>query len=177
MTQIDLARSHPQTIKELADLLKRTNKKRPKPEDVKALQRFLIDHPTLWAFVGNLTEQTARQLINHTQSSPALAESLQTGYHQMQQDLGAAASAPLERLLIEQIALAWLRLGLVEYQYMTQHQQSLSLEQSRYWESRLNAAQRRFLRACETLARVRRLQLPALQLNIGQQQINQTNPP
>jgi len=38
-----------------------------------------------------------------------------------------------------------------------------------YWEKRLTAAQRRFTRACETLARVRKLSrnTPALQFNIA----------
>ena len=46
-----------------------------------------------------------------------------------------------------------------------------------HWERRLSAAQRRYLRACESLARVRKLgrTTPALQLNIathGGQQVN-----
>jgi len=36
----------------------------------------------------------------------------------------------------------------------------------------LFATQRRYLRACETLARVRRLRLPSMQINIGKKQLN-----
>ena len=48
-----------------------------------------------------------------------------------------------------------------------------------YWEKRLSAAQMRFTRACETLARVRKLSrnTPALQFNIatsGGQQVTLT---
>jgi hypothetical protein len=50
---------------------------------------------------------------------------------------------------------------------------SLSLEQGTYWEKRLSSVQRRYLRACETLARVRKLaQAAPLQVNIGAQQVN-----
>ena len=44
-----------------------------------------------------------------------------------------------------------------------------------HWEKRLNAAQRRFLRACESLARIRKMKLPPMQINIAQQQVNQVN--
>jgi hypothetical protein len=46
--------------------------------------------------------------------------------------------------------------------------QSHTLTLGMYWEKRLSAAQRRFTRACETLARVRKLSnTPALQFNIA----------
>ena len=48
-----------------------------------------------------------------------------------------------------------------------------TIVQADFWERRLSAAQRRFLRATETLARVRRLQLPAVQVNIAERQLNQ----
>jgi hypothetical protein len=47
------------------------------------------------------------------------------------------------------------------------------MKQGMYWEQRQNAAQGRFLRAVETLARVRRLnKRPPVQINIGGQQVN-----
>jgi hypothetical protein len=57
------------------------------------------------------------------------------------------------------------------------HCQPTVSELGMYWEKRLTAAQRRFTRACETLARVRKLSrnTPALQFNIaasGGQQVN-----
>ena len=56
---------------------------------------------------------------------------------------------------------------------------SITLTLGMYWDRRLSAAQKRFTRACETLARVRKLSLntPALQFNIaanGGQQVNLT---
>jgi hypothetical protein len=54
--------------------------------------------------------------------------------------------------------------------------QSITLTVGAYWDKRLSMAQKRFMRACESLARVRRLsrRIP-LQVNIaakGAQQIN-----
>jgi hypothetical protein len=68
-----------------------------------------------------------------------------------------------------------------EHHGLTLAANSGTLEQGEYWEKRLSAAQRRYLRACETLARVRKLTLGtlALQVNIaaaGGQQVNMINP-
>jgi hypothetical protein len=41
-----------------------------------------------------------------------------------------------------------------------------------FWEHRLSMAQKRYLTACETLAKIRKMAVPALQLNIGDKQIN-----
>ena len=49
---------------------------------------------------------------------------------------------------------------------------SMSLPQGEYWEKRLTAAQRRYLRAIETLTNVRKMNLPAIQVNIGENQVN-----
>ena len=69
-------------------------------------------------------------------------------------------------------ALCWLRLQLIEQQYSGVQAGNMTLPQGDYWERRLSAAQRRYLRAVETLARVRRLRVPALQVNIGEKQVN-----
>jgi hypothetical protein len=55
---------------------------------------------------------------------------------------------------------------------------AITCERGAYWERRLTAAQGRYLRACESLARVRRLSRPGapLQVNIGGQQVNMAGP-
>ena len=82
----------------------------------------------------------------------------------------------LARLIIGQIVGCWLRLSFVEYTYgRALVTGTLTLNQGDFWERRLSAAQRRYLRAIETLARVRRMNLPAMQVNIAAQQVNQVN--
>jgi hypothetical protein len=92
----------------------------------------------------------------------------------MRIDLTRPDDGALEYLLIQQVALCWLKLAYTEWQhkhYLTNG--NTTIVQANFWEHRLSSAQRRFLRAVETLARVRRLQLPAVQVNIGAQQVNQ----
>lgn len=76
---------------------------------------------------------------------------------------------PLARLLCEQVALCWLRLQATEHQYqnVSTSKEIVVLE---FVDRRLSAAQRRYLRAIEALARVRRLGIN-VQINVANQLI------
>jgi len=95
-----------------------------------------------------------------------------------EKQLGDDGASPLERLLIEHILTVRLRVINAEHKYNNcVMNQSITLQQGRYWDDLLSSTQARFLRAIETLARVRRLarNTPALQINIareGGQQVN-----
>ncbi len=75
----------------------------------------------------------------------------------MRDNLGWSAASEIERILIEQICLNWLRLNLLESIHFIKTTGSHSSEHGIYWEKRLSGAQRRYLRACESLAKVRKL--------------------
>ena len=93
-------------------------------------------------------------------------------------ELGKANAAPLERLIIDQIVCCWLNCYDVQRRYTVVMRGELSIKQADWWERRHSAAQHRYLRACESLARVRRLARSGpLQINIGGQQVNMVNPP
>ena len=96
----------------------------------------------------------------------------------LKKELGFGTAPPLERLLIEQVATARLRLVHAEHTYnQCVVGQSIPLAVAVYRDNLLSSTQARFLRAIETLARVRRLarNTPALQINIandGGKQVN-----
>jgi len=163
-------------------LLAKTNKERPKPADVQALTSLLNANKEmkLWRSVvgmGELAEETVLDTILGGQSrGHGSRECWRQRLVSMRTDLGYASSPPLERLLIQQVSLCWLNLNLTEYRHTKIMQQSITLTLGIYWDKRLTGAQRRFTRACESLARVRRLsrRIP-IQVNIatqGGQQIN-----
>jgi len=83
----------------------------------------------------------------------------------------------LEQMLIEEVLLCWLRLIIWEYKLTELDIEGMTLTKAEFWDKRLSGAQRRYLRACETLARVRRLTRnnPALQVNIAAQDGKQVN--
>ena len=89
----------------------------------------------------------------------------------LRRDLEGDCPTPLEKLLIERIAQCWLQVHHQESQY-AKNQARIPERSHSTWQSRLDHAHRRYLSAIKSLAQVRRLQLPAVQLNIGEKQIN-----
>ena len=170
-----------ETRKTFRALLDKTNKEHPNPKDVKALSDLLGGNRKLelWRDVlsaGHLAELT---VIEHARATPAIKECWKHRLQVLKKDLGYDEAPLLEKLLIQQAALCWLKLNLVELSYSGTMSQSITLTLGMYWEKRLSAAQKRFTRACETLARLRKLSrnTPALQFNIatnGGQQVNLT---
>jgi hypothetical protein len=158
-------------------LLDRTNKEKPDRKDVKALRALLQRNPGIWREVGSLAVQNRLKLVKDVHITTAAAELIHASMETMAQELGYDNASILEQMLIDQLLLAWLRLNLWEYQLTEMETQGMTLTKADFWERRISAAQRRFLRACETLARVRRLarNLPALQVNINAPNGQQVN--
>jgi hypothetical protein len=161
------------------DLLSKTNKERPSAEHVKAFSDLLSGNRSLelWRDVASAGQLAELTVIENANVVPALKESWKHRLQVLKKDLGNEGAPLLEQLLIQHAALCWLKLNLIELSYANLMKQSITLTLGIYWEKRLTAAQRRFTRACETLARVRKLSrnTPALQFNIatsGGQQVN-----
>ena len=85
----------------------------------------------------------------------ALAECWRKQLLEMRDRLGYQEGSELEGLLIRHITMRWLRLAQTEMMYPAAYDNNCSLAMGAYYEKRLTAAQKRFTRACETLARVR----------------------
>lgn len=159
---------------ELRSLVGAVDQAKPDAGAVGALRRFLADNPDLWRNVGDLAEQANLNMIELMSAPTAMKESLKFGLSAMAANLTQPGDGELERLIIRQIVGSWLRLSYVEY--VVGHntvEGNFTLNQADFWERRQSAAQRRYLRAIETLARVRRLRLPAVQVNIAEKQVNQ----
>ena len=90
----------------------------------------------------------------------------------MKQELLSLAPSPLERLLVDRIAVCWLQVQYSDMMYVQRLEQGMSLEQGEYYQRRQDRAHRRLLSAIRTLATVRKLAFPVLQMNIGDKQIN-----
>lgn len=164
-------------VRQFQELVRGIDKENPKPADIQALRHMLHEHPDLWRVYGDLASIAAQTVIDRLDSLPSISESLKCGWRAMKGELGYPAAPPLERLLIEQVVLCWLHFHLIDCEYTAATSQDIALDSADHWERRLSAAQRRYLRACESLARIRKLArtTPALQVNIatqGGQQVN-----
>jgi hypothetical protein len=159
-------------------VLRRVECEKPKPEDVRELRRLLKSNETNWQLAGDMMQQAQRNAlnsINFGKSKTLAIESIEEGMQHIRRQLSYATSPMLEKLLIEQVVTAWLRLSICEVKYSHNVSGESSIQQADYWDRALSASQRRYLRAIETLARVRRLKLPALQVNVAQSGAKQLN--
>ena len=151
-------------------MLERCNTENPSPEDIETLREELQARPKLWRLYGDLAEVMTREMIEGIQASRAIKESVEAGRKAMRGQLNYDKSPLLEQMLIDHVILCWLRLQMAEHAYTGWAGGSLA--QGDFRERRLSAVQRRYLRAVETLARIRRIALPALQINVGDKQVN-----
>ena len=99
------------------------------------------------------------------------AGQMAASYHlgNLKQQLGYDDAPIMEKMLIEHILVCWLRLSVVEWRHHQHTKGEHRMSDGAYWDKALTAAQKRYLRVTETLAKVRRLNI-SVQVNIGQNQ-------
>jgi len=156
-------------------LLAQIDQEDPSPLDLETLRMALCTEPDLWRTVGDLVDQAVLEIVKNLNANPVAREFVKANYEGQKRDLGYESAPPLERMLIQQVALTWLRLQILEQHYTQSTMTTanpLTRETGDFWDRRLSAAQRRHLRACETLARIRKMGIAAVQVNIADQQVN-----
>lgn len=151
-------------------------KKKPTYADRATFTALITQKPGLWEVYGDLAQQARLKLFEAVKMPASMRESLEVGMAEMRRDLAGHDAPRLVQLLVENVVTCWLRLQLMEYHYTVNmfSEDGPSMAQGDYWERRLTIAQGRYLRAIDTLARVRRLAIP-VQVNIaaaGGQQVN-----
>lgn len=162
----------PYAVDALEDLIKRCNVAQPSSSDLQTLQLRLDSTPDLWHALGDLSKNVENEVLNAVHGNPLLRMTMEHQLEAMKKDLVRDSDGPLEQQLVYHTALCWLRLQLAELTYTKRMEDEHKLVQVEYWDKHLAATQRRYLRACETLARIRRLALPAIQLNFAHKQLN-----
>ncbi len=78
-------------------------------------------------------------------------------------------------MMIDNAVLCWARLAVMELRYSAVKAAGNTLASVEHTEKRLNHAQKRFTRACESLARVRKLSRPNVQINVAAEGGRQVN--
>lgn len=86
------------------------------------------------------------------------------------EELAGPHPTAIERTLAETAAISWLHLRLAEYR--AGRATSPTIPQALYHQRRIDHAHRRYLATLRTLAAVRKLALPSLQINVGANQVN-----
>jgi hypothetical protein len=149
---------------EIASLVQRTM--RGDPTSISAVRSLLAEGGVGQALVdglGSSAEWLRQGLVSKAGGKNVLVEeAIRRKIDAVRADLEGPNPTPIERLLAERAAFCWF----IVYWYEN------SFLESDLHQQRIDRAHARFLAAVRTLAQVRKLALPALQVNIAKSQVN-----
>ncbi|HEV2121993.1 MAG TPA: hypothetical protein VGW38_04355 [Chloroflexota bacterium] len=129
--------------------------------------------PQLWSELRNLGRHAELTLLRSAAGeNPVIREATMHTLDLLRRDVAGAHPSVLERLLADRVAISWLSLSVAEGTYHQALERGLSQANDTFHQQRIERAQRRFLAAIKALAQVRKLGVPAVQVNIGEKQVN-----
>jgi hypothetical protein len=121
--------------------------------------------------VGSSAEWLRQSLISRASGENVLAqEAIRRKIAAVQAELEGQTPTPIERLLAERASLCWFMVYWYENEYA--NADGWPVHQVDLQQRKIDRAHARFLSAVRTLAQVRKLALPALQVNIAKSQVN-----
>ncbi len=144
-------------------------------EAMPALQNILDRMPSIRKALGADLERAVENSISKLLGNQDLAfrEAIKRKLSALREELEGPSPSPTERLLVDRIVACWLQVQDADLRYAQGNE--CSFAQADYHMRRQDRAHRRFLSAMKTLATVRKLGLPTLQVNIGENQVNVAN--
>jgi hypothetical protein len=120
---------------------------------------------------GDLADNFRRNLIrDHAGNDLILREAVIRKVAEMRNELAGPECSPVESLLADRIVTCWLVLHDREIRYAQTRE--FTLQQAEFHQHYIERAHHRYLSAIRTLAAVRKLALPVLQVNIARKQVN-----
>ncbi len=136
--------------------------------------RGLLDAvPALARANGSPARHLTDSLLGWYAKNPVIQESVRRKLVEVRRELEGPNPTPLERLLAERAAICWLTVN--QYENAFAQASRLAFRDAEHQQRRIDAAHRRFLSAIRTLAAIRKLALPAIQVNIAESQVNVAN--
>lgn len=152
-----LANFPPDVLKEFVELRRKAEVAKPQPEDIRALREFIEFKPGLWHALSDLAHVARRSLIDG--SFPLATQfSIEFEIDDLKREYDYEHVPRLERMLIDQIIISWLQLQKTQLNYeMLMRREDSSPYGERDWGHLVNLAHSRYLRALESIARVRKL--------------------
>ena len=160
----------PEDIDRIYTAIVATNTPKPSAEAKRELQTVLAKYPNAWREAGDLGKRARQVLMQSIIADMAenVRASIESGLERQAEELRQPSDGPLEELLIDQILTCWLDENLTRAGYASVMAGSHSFAVGDYWQRKLTMTQQRYLRAIESLAKVRRLMRFTLQVNIAQ---------
>lgn len=160
---------HPRAVQALVNLADEGNEEAMK--EVRRMEERVT--PRRHLTTANAERSVVRAMVGEKRLYSQYV--IQRDMDALRKELAGESPTPLELILVDRVVLCQLALG---WEEMSAAQTSgMTFKQSDHVQKKIDQAHRRLLGACESLARVRRLQIsPTLQVNIGQKQLNVAAP-
>jgi hypothetical protein len=137
-----------------------------------AVRQVFDAAPGIWDAYGDLATIAQNALVDLVAGKSALTrEALQRRLASMRAELAGPHASPLEKLLVERVVACWLQSYSADLSLATALKE-LPPKDVDYYQRRQDRAARQYLKALVSLAQVRRLLAPAVQVNLAQQQVN-----
>ena len=149
-------KAKPRPAETITDLIKLTDKENPKPEDLRRLRESLNENAWL-VEVNESSEQAFNRFIEDSTKSECGKELMRRQIKEKRTALNYESENAMVQMLINQVILNNIRLNQLEALHVGKLSGSHTSEHGYYWDKRLSSAQRRFLKACETLAKVKKI--------------------
>jgi hypothetical protein len=152
--------------------------KRAESGDARTLPviREMLKDPRWVEKWGNLAKHAERAFVNKAACKDlGVREGLLRKLELLRAELAGPSPTPLEQLLVARVVSCWLQVHDADVRY-ARDWPNMSLAQAKFYEHRMDRTHKRYLSAIKTLALVRKLVLPVLQVNIAEKQVNVAGP-
>jgi hypothetical protein len=127
------------------------------------------------AFGGNFARQAELSFVRAAGGDNLVfKEALIRKMELLRAELAGSNPTPIERLLVERVVACWLQVQDADLRYA--QAKELSAKWGEYYQRRMNHSHKRYLSALKTLALVRKLAVPVLQVNIAKKHVNVAGP-
>lgn len=141
----------------LAVLIEAANRGKENGEEVRELRKFLDENKELASQFQLFAYSVRHGLMRKITQENGHFELLEREYEARRDSLGWADAGSIERLLIERIMLCWLRLLWIENYNCNLMRPNVPMKESEYADRLLHRANSRYIRACESLSKMRLL--------------------
>jgi hypothetical protein len=159
----------PLTLEDYADL-----RRRCEAGDVEAFRQIThIDHEDddLDIDEGDIAAHAERAVVELTSTSIRERAALARRLAQKRTELDGPTPSPIEQVLVDRVVTCGLHVSVLEERF-TKAIKEEDVTLQKHLDRLLTSAHRRHLLAVNMLARVRRLVIPVVQLNMANQQVN-----
>ncbi len=163
-------------LEKFVNFVIKIRKGKPDIADLVEVKNMLEEDPELWHIGHGFAGEIFDRLVMYVEPRPLEQMILKAEATDIKKNLDYNKSNQLEKLIIDEIILCWTYQNHAHevLKNVTFDEKYFSKTEHEYWQNNLTQCQKRYLKALETLARVRKLNVN-IQLNIaanGGKQIN-----